>query len=133
MLPMDNSGIGTPDHSFSHSELISIILATYNEGENIQDVIRSIFACLPNPIEIIIVDDDSPDLTWKIAAEINDPRLKVIRRVRTRGLASAINRGVIESRGEVIGWMDADMCHPPALLPQMAEPLRTRDVVIGPR
>ena len=71
-------------------------------------------------MEIIVVDDNSPDLTWKIASELADPRVKVIRRVKTRGLASAINRGVIESQGEVMGWMDADLCHPPSLLPTHA-------------
>ncbi len=64
---------------------------------------------------------------------MGDPRVKVIRRVKTRGLASAINRGIIESQGNLIGWMDADMCHPPTLLPSMLELLKTHDVVIGSR
>lgn len=113
--------------------LISIILATYNESENILDVIQAIRESLREPVEIIVVDDDSPDQTWKIATELNDPRVKVIRRVNTRGLASAINRGVIESQGEIIGWMDADMCHPPTLLPSMLDALVSSDVVIGSR
>jgi dolichol-phosphate mannosyltransferase len=113
--------------------LVSIILATYNESENIRDIIAAIFASLPDPMEIIIVDDDSPDLTWKIVANIGDQRVKVIRRVKTRGLASAINRGIIESQGDTIGWMDADMCHPPALLPSMLASLKECDLVIGSR
>ena len=59
--------------------------------------------------------------------------MKVIRRMKTRGLASAINRGIIESRGAYIGWMDADMCHPPTLLPVMLAALNGCDVVIGSR
>jgi dolichol-phosphate mannosyltransferase len=114
-------------------DLISIILATYNESENILEVIQAIFASMREPVEIIVVDDDSPDQTWKIAMELNDQRVKVIRRVNTRGLASAINRGIIESQGEIIGWMDADMCHPPTLLPSMLEALASCDVVIGSR
>ncbi len=113
--------------------LVSIILATYNESENIGDMIHAITEAVPDPLEIIVVDDDSPDQTWRIAAEIGEPRLKVIRRLKTRGLASAINRGIIESGGEYIGWMDADMCHPPAMLPAMLEALQTCDVVIGSR
>jgi dolichol-phosphate mannosyltransferase len=113
--------------------LISIILATYNESENILDVIEAIFASLREPVEVIVVDDDSPDQTWKIAEALNDHRVKVIRRVNTRGLASAINRGIIESQGDIIGWMDVDMCHPPSFLPTMLEALASCDVVIGSR
>jgi dolichol-phosphate mannosyltransferase len=133
MLSKHFSQIETPKNSTSPRGLISIILATYNEGENVVDIIPSIFASLADPVEIIVVDDDSPDQTWKIATEMNDQRVKVIRRVNTRGLASAINRGIIESQGEYVGWMDADMCHPPTLLPVMLETLNTCDVVIGSR
>jgi dolichol-phosphate mannosyltransferase len=117
----------------SSRRLVSIILATYNESENIADMLHAIFAAVPDPIEIIVVDDNSPDQTWKIAQEFGDARVKVIRRLITRGLASAINRGIIESRGDFIGWMDSDMCHPPSMLPAMLESLNSSDVVIGSR
>lgn len=134
MLPTNHSQINTPIlRDFSPRGLVSIILATYNESENIRDIISTIFDSLPDSVEIIVVDDDSPDLTWKIASDVGDPRVKVIRRVKTRGLASAINRGIIESRGDFIGWMDADMCHPPSLLPRMLASLNECDVVIGSR
>ncbi len=113
--------------------MVSIILATYNERENISDIINAVFASLQDPVEIIVVDDNSPDETWKIATELGDRRVKVIRRMKTRGLASAINRGIIKSQGEFIGWMDADMCHPPSLFPTMLETLNGCDVVIGSR
>jgi dolichol-phosphate mannosyltransferase len=88
---------------------VSIVLATFNERENIVDTITSIFEHLRNP------------------------RVKVIRRVGTRGLASAFNRGIMESRGVVVGWMDADMCMPPAMLPGMIALLAEHDVVVGSR
>ena len=112
---------------------ISIILATYNERENICDTIRGILESVAGEVEVIVVDDDSPDETWKKASELNDPRVKVIRRVATRGLASAFNRGIIESRGDVVGWMDADMSMPPELLPVMIEKLNNYDVAVGSR
>jgi dolichol-phosphate mannosyltransferase len=112
---------------------VSIILATYNERENITDTIQGIFENVKDTVEIIVVDDDSPDGTWHIAANVGDPRVKVIRRVATRGLASAFNRGIIESRGEIVGWMDADMSMPPKLLPVMIEKLKEYDIVIGSR
>jgi dolichol-phosphate mannosyltransferase len=113
--------------------LVSIILATYNEAENIVDMLNAILAAVPGPVEIIVVDDNSPDQTWKLATDYGDQRVRVIRRMNTRGLASAINRGIIESQGDYIGWMDSDMCHPPAMLPLMLETLRTCDVAIGSR
>ncbi|MGE5223977.1 MAG: polyprenol monophosphomannose synthase [Omnitrophica WOR_2 bacterium] len=113
--------------------LVSIILATYNESENIKEMIAAILSYLPDPIEVIVVDDNSPDRTWQIAGDMDDRRVKVIRRTKARGLASAINRGIIESRGEFLGWMDADMCHPPELLPKMLARLGECDVVIGSR
>ena len=112
---------------------VSIILATYNERENIRDTIQGIFRHVPDSVEVIVVDDDSPDNTWHVANSLGDPRVKVIRRIGTRGLASAFNRGVIESRGEIVGWMDADMSMPPSLLPKMIEKLKDYDIVIGSR
>lgn len=113
--------------------LVSVILATLNERENIRDTIESIFRHVPGPVEVVIVDDDSPDQTWRLVADLRDPRVRLIRRVATRGLASAFMRGIIESQGEIVGWMDADMCMPPELLPEMIERLRDHDVVIGSR
>jgi dolichol-phosphate mannosyltransferase len=136
MLPNNHnqqSQLGSRESDSLPQGLVSIILATYNESENVRDITAAIFASLPDPVEIIVVDDDSPDLTWKIASDMGDPRVKVIRRMRTRGLASAINRGIIESQGAYIGWMDADMCHPPMLLPSMVASLKECDVVIGSR
>jgi dolichol-phosphate mannosyltransferase len=112
---------------------VSIVLATYNERENILDTLESIFHNVKDSVEVIVVDDDSSDMTWQLVEELNDPRVKLIRRVETRGLASAFNRGVIESRGEIVGWMDADMCMPPSLLPEMISKLDEYDIVVGSR
>lgn len=112
---------------------VSIVLATYNERENIVDTIESIFEHLKDPVEVIVVDDDSADQTWQLVEGLGDPRVVVIRRVDTRGLASAFNRGIIESRGEIVGWMDADMCMPPSMLPAMVEKLNEYDIVVGSR
>ena len=112
---------------------VSIVLATYNERENILDTIGSIFKHVKDPTEIIVVDDDSEDKTWQLVSDLNDPRVVLIRRVDTRGLASAFNRGIIESRGEIVGWMDADMCMPPSLLPEMIGKLKDYDIVVGSR
>jgi dolichol-phosphate mannosyltransferase len=120
-------------HNVPDRGLVSIILATYNERGHILNTIAGIREHVPEPLEIIVVDDDSEDETWKIVAEAAAPNVKLIRRVATRGLASAFMRGIIESRGEIVGWMDADMCMPPSLLQPMIGRLTTADVVIGSR
>jgi dolichol-phosphate mannosyltransferase len=112
---------------------VTIVLATYNERENIVDTIQSIFEHVKDPVEVIVVDDDSADQTWQLVESLGDPRVVVIRRVDTRGLASAFNRGIIESRGEIVGWMDADMCMPPSMLPAMVDKLDDYDIVVGSR
>jgi dolichol-phosphate mannosyltransferase len=112
---------------------VSIVLATYNERENILDTIRNIFEYVKDTTEVIVVDDDSEDETWKLVENLQDPRVVLIRRVDTRGLASAFNRGIIESRGEIVGWMDADMCMPPSMLPDMIKKLEEYDIVVGSR
>ncbi len=112
---------------------VSIVLATFNERENILDTIRSVFEHPGNSVEVIVVADDSPDETWRLVEKLSHPRVKLIWRVGTRGLASAFNRGILESRGSVVGWMDADMCMPPAMLPGMIALLDDYDVVVGSR
>ena len=83
--------------------------------------------------EIIIVDDNSPDMTWKICREQNDPAIKVIKRTNSKGLASAILRGIIESSGDIIIWLDTDMLNCPEHFPQMVDMLMECDVVVGSR
>jgi dolichol-phosphate mannosyltransferase len=115
--------------------VISIILATFNERELIRTTIAELLKASPEPMEIIVVDDDSPDQTWSVAESLDLSSVKVIRRVRARGLASAFNRGIIESRGEYVGWMDADMCMPPEMIPRMYRMIKDEgyDLVIGSR
>jgi dolichol-phosphate mannosyltransferase len=115
------------------NELVSIVIPTFNELETIVEVIKSIIDDVGDPVEVIVVDDDSPDETYRIVAEMNDDRVKVIRRINTRGLASAINRGIIESRGEIVGWMDADISMPSNRLPVMIAHLKDHDIAIGSR
>lgn len=112
--------------------LVSVVLPTYNESENIEQMARSVLEAVGDPIEVIVVDDDSPDQTWRIAAAIDPQRVVAIRR-RSRGLASAIARGLLESRGQIIAWMDADLSMPAERLAAMIGRLDQYPVVIGSR
>ena len=100
----------------------SLILPTYNEGQNIPDIIHLLSAILdpiiPEDYELIVVDDNSPDGTWEIAQQLVSiyPQLRVMRRQDERGLSTAVIRGWQVARGEVLGVIDADLQHPPEVL-----------------
>ena len=116
--------------------MISIIIPTYNEAKNIQTLINQISSSLKNnQFEIIVVDDDSPDKTWQVVKKLakKDSRIKLIHRTNQRGLTSAFNAGIKASRGSIIGWLDADLSHPPKLLTQMVKQIKTHDAVIASR
>jgi dolichol-phosphate mannosyltransferase len=112
---------------------VSVILPSYNERENILATVQAVLRAVGDPVEVIVVDDDSPDLTWKLVQDLGDPRVKSIRRIGIRGLASAINRGIIEANGDLIGWMDVDHSMPAELLPEMVRHTAEFPIVIGSR
>ncbi len=114
---------------------VSVVLATYNEKDNIKVVIEGLIKHVDGLFEVIVVDDNSPDGTWKIVQEMGkkDKRIRCIHRVHERGLGSAIARGVAESKGNCIGWMDADTAHPPETMGKMVDALSDYDVAMGSR
>jgi len=107
---------------------VSIILSTYNEALVIEDTISRIFKYLDN-VEIILVDDNSPDGTFEKVKKINNPNLKVFLR-KSRGLASAFLLGLINSTSEVVGWLDSNMGVLAERLPEMLSQLEKNDIVI---
>ena len=113
--------------------LVSVILATYNERDTVPEMIRRIHEHIRNPVEIVVVDDDSPDRTWEAVRSLGDPSVRVVKRTGVKGLASALLRGILESRGESICWWDADMLMCPEIAPEMIRLLGECDIVIGSR
>lgn len=115
---------GEPVNS-DRSILFSLVIPSYNEGANIQKIIQILSEILdsriPNEYELIVVDDDSPDQTWKLAQELipDYPQLRVMRRQEEKGLSTAVIRGWQVARGEVLGVIDADLQHPPEILLQI--------------
>ena len=86
----------------------SIILCTYNEANYIEKAILEMEKNVSN-LELIIVDDFSTDGTVEILKKINqNNKIKIIYRKKSRGLASAFMRGIIETSGENIGWVDTN-------------------------
>ena len=84
-------------------------------------------------LEIIIVDDNSPDETWKVVEELHDPKVKLIRRMNEKGLSSAYLDGLKEAKGGIVAWLDCDLGLPPEDLPRLIKELNEYDVVIGSR
>ena len=102
--------------------LLSLVIPTYNESSNVAKIVAQLTQLLDNFIpenyELILVDDDSPDLTWQVAQKLTAkyPLLRVMRRQTERGLSSAVIRGWQVARGEILGVIDADLQHPPEVL-----------------
>ncbi|MBD2132204.1 glycosyltransferase [Sphaerospermopsis sp. FACHB-1094] len=107
--------------------LLSLVIPTYKERDNIENIINILTglldAAIPNNYELIVVDDDSPDLTWQVAQSlISDyPQLRVMRRQDERGLSSAVIRGWQAAKGRVLGVIDGDLQHPPEVLLQLLQ------------
>lgn len=115
---------------------ISVLVPTYNEAENIRELIRRIARALEGAsYEILIVDDDSPDRTWEVAAaESAGSPVRVLRRRDERGLASAVVAGIGAAEGELIAVLDADLSHPPELLPMLYRRILSgADLVVASR
>ncbi len=124
---------GAAEEDASHSQpagphrdpRLSLILPTYNESKNLEEVISRIELALGGlpgcTFELIIVDDDSPDGTGRLAEQAATlyPNIRILRRGRRKGLASAIRDGMEAARGEFVAVMDADLQHPPESLPDL--------------
>lgn len=119
-------------------EKVLIIIPTYDEAENIADIIDQVINLnLPN-LSILVVDDNSPDGTGDIVAEIgrNDMRVRLLRREAKLGLGTAYVAGfrfALERSYEFIFEMDADHSHNPKDIPSMLEKAQSHDLVIGSR
>ena len=118
--------------------VLSVIVPTLNERENIEPLLTLITAALPNTAwEVIFVDDDSRDGTPEhVRAQARrDPRVRCVQRIGRRGLATACMEGVLACASPYIAVMDADLQHDERLLPQMLQVLDNgaADLVIGSR
>jgi dolichol-phosphate mannosyltransferase len=107
---------------------VSIILSTYNEASVIKKSINEIFSTINN-VEIVVVDDNSTDGTLEIINSIKNENLKVFSR-KSRGLASAFLLGMINTRGDYIGWTDSNMPQLTHYFNEMIKKLDTNDVVL---
>jgi dolichol-phosphate mannosyltransferase len=112
----------------------SVIVPTFNEGDNVMEVVSRLDRCLAGRAwEVIFVDDDSPDGTAALVRRLarQDPRVRCIERIGRRGLSSACVEGMLASAAPFLAVMDGDLQHDEALLPRMLDALKegSSDVV----
>jgi dolichol-phosphate mannosyltransferase len=117
---------------------ITVITPTYNEAENLPGLVSALML-LPLDLRLLVVDDNSPDGTGRLAGELaaaHPGRIRVLNRTGKLGLRSAYLEGfqiALADGAEAVAQMDADGSHDPSALPAMAERLRTCDLVLGSR
>ena len=120
----------------SAPNLISVILPAYNERENIVPLIQEIRQALaPRPVEVVVVDDNSPDGTAEVARQAfpGDEFVKVFVRPSDPSLGKSIRRGLEEASGDILVVMDTDFNHQPSYLPILVDNLEHFDCVIASR
>ncbi len=119
----------------AHCE-VSVVVPTYNEAENVRELIPLASEALRDyEHEIVVVDDCSPDGTAEVAQRLGrEYPVRVLVREGKLGLASAILHGFRNARGEVLGVIDADLQHPPEYMREfVAKVMDGYDIVIGSR
>ena len=117
---------------------VVVVIPTYNEAENLELLVPEVLA-QDARIEVLVVDDDSPDGTGKIAddlAEQSSGRVHVLHREEKQGLGPAYRAGLRQALvlgADYVVQMDADFSHPPTTLPILLKEIESCDVVLGSR
>lgn len=118
---------------------LSIIIPTYNERDRLAELVAALFAAAGRAgveLELVIVDDNSPDGTGQVADALAvDRRIHVVHRSGKLGLGTAVVAGFGVAAAETVGVMDADFSHPPGLVPRMLAVFRETgaDVLVASR
>jgi len=123
----------------SSRRAISLVAPTYNERDRLPELVRAIFAAFERANldgELVIVDDNSPDGTGQVADDLaRDFPIRVVHRAGKLGLGTAVVEGFAAAEADVVGVIDADLSHPPDLVPRMLAVMQQEqaDIVIGSR
>ena len=125
------------DKQIAMSEKILVIIPTYNEIKNIEDIIKETFKYLPQT-HVLVVDDNSPDGTYEKASDLSasNKQIHLIKRQAKLGLRSAYQEGfryALKENFDYIIQMDADFSHHPRYLPSLVNAAKNADLVLGSR
>ena len=127
------------DRSADTAPDVSVIVPTYNESGRIAELVETVCGVYRDRGihgELVVVDDNSPDGTGRIADSLTGRYpLTVVHRAGKLGLGSAVMEGFEAARAPIVGVMDADFSHPPAVVPELLAHMRRTgaDVVVGSR
>jgi len=116
-----------------------VVIPTLNEGENLPLMTEALFTLGVAGLEVLVVDDNSPDGTGQIADRLQEQhpgRFHVMHRIGKRGLGTAYIQGftwALEQDADLVIQMDADFSHSPGDIPRMLEAIELYDVVVGSR
>lgn len=117
---------------------ITVVTPTYNEAENLPKLVSALFS-LPLDLRLLVVDDNSPDGTGRLAEELSKKhggKIETLHRPDKMGLRSAYLNGfqkIFDSDSQAVVQMDADLSHNPVALVEMIKLLETNDIVLGSR
>jgi len=116
---------------------VSVILPTYNEAGNIVALVKAILENMPAEAEpeVLVVDDNSPDETYRLVCEAftDDRRVVPVLRTTDRGFAKSIRAGIEKSSGDCLIVMDTDFTHDPVEIPRLLHVGKVYDLVSGSR
>ena len=115
--------------------LVSIVVPTYNERQNLPRLVAAIAENARWPYEIIVVDDSSPDGTADLARDLAKTHpIRLLARPAKAGLGSAYREGFAQAKGDVVFEMDADLSHDPRHLPALVQAITDgADIAVGSR
>src|SRR5262245_37661646 len=119
--PEDVQALVADPPSPADEVLVSVVVPTFHEAESLPLLVLRITAALGSlSHEIIIVDDNSNDSTDEVVVTLREQghALRLIVRTDQRGLSSAVLRGFLEAKGDLLLCIDADLSHPPEILPR---------------
>jgi dolichol-phosphate mannosyltransferase len=133
-----SAGARHPSSGGTRLPLLSAIVPTFNEIDNVRELVERLSRCLAGlPWEVVFVDDDSHDGTLDELHRISrsDSRVRFLHRIGRRGLASAVVEGILATSSPVVAVLDCDLQHDETLLPKMLESLHATDcdVVVASR
>lgn len=138
-MPSHAASSETPGSGEEGAPEVSIVIPTYNERGRLAEMVEAVVGVWRRAGidgELVIVDDNSPDGTGRLADELAARYpLRVVHRTGKLGLGTAVVAGFAVARSEIVGVMDADLSHPPELVPRMLKVMETQgaDFVIGSR
>ncbi len=119
----------------NNNNLISIVIPLYNEAKALKQVIKQVVSAIEHKIpfyEIILIDDGSTDGTWEEIKKLKEklPSIKAVKFTRNFGKEAAILGGLKKSKGRAVIVMDADLQHPPDLVPEMVKIWETTGIPV---